>query len=98
MDFRNKLVFVPGKPLQHSLIFVGKAGAYPSGAPLYCRLLVLTTNIRLGWKGFTRNKHSSLLQKSQITAVKSFIGLTPWSQDGGLYYKTLQIRKVCIRL
>ncbi len=29
-DFRNKLVFVPGKPFQPSLMFVGKARAYPS--------------------------------------------------------------------
>ncbi len=26
-------MFVPGKPLQPSLMFVGKAGAYPSEAP-----------------------------------------------------------------
>jgi hypothetical protein len=30
MVFRNKLVLVPGKPLQPSLMFAGKAGAYPS--------------------------------------------------------------------
>jgi hypothetical protein len=28
-------VFVPDKPLQPSLMFVGKAGAYPIAAPLY---------------------------------------------------------------
>jgi hypothetical protein len=27
-------VFVPGKPFQSSLMFAGKAGAYPSGAPV----------------------------------------------------------------
>ncbi len=31
-DFHNK-VFVPGKPFQKSLMFVSKAGAYPSEAP-----------------------------------------------------------------
>jgi hypothetical protein len=31
-------VFVPGKPFQPSLMFAGKAGAYPSEAPfsLFC--------------------------------------------------------------
>jgi hypothetical protein len=28
----NKLVLLPGKPIQPSLIFASKAGAYPSGA------------------------------------------------------------------
>ncbi len=31
------LVFVPGKPLQPSLMFVGKAGVYPSEAKLGVR-------------------------------------------------------------
>ncbi len=39
MDFRNKLVFVSGKPFQPNLMFAGKA---EPTAP---------TNIRLGWKG-----------------------------------------------
>jgi hypothetical protein len=29
MGFRNKLVFVPGKPFQLSLVFVGKARSLP---------------------------------------------------------------------
>ncbi len=29
MDFRNKLVFVPGKPFQPSLVFVGEAKSLP---------------------------------------------------------------------
>jgi hypothetical protein len=29
-------VFVPGKLFRHSLMFAGKAGAYPSGAPDIC--------------------------------------------------------------
>jgi hypothetical protein len=28
-NFRHKLVFVTGRPFQPSLMFVGKAGAYP---------------------------------------------------------------------
>ncbi len=42
-------VFVPGRPFQPSLMFVVKAGAYLSEAPLRCsilsRLLALPTNI-----------------------------------------------------
>ncbi len=33
MNVRNKLVSVTGKPFLPSLLFVKKAGAYPSGAP-----------------------------------------------------------------
>ncbi len=48
-------MFVPGKPFQPSLMFAGKARAYPSeaasGAPLYGRPLALPTNIRLGGRG-----------------------------------------------
>jgi hypothetical protein len=29
MNFRNKLVFAPGKPFHPSQMFAGKAGAYP---------------------------------------------------------------------
>jgi hypothetical protein len=47
-------VFIPVKPFQPSLMFAGKAGAYPSealyDAPLQGRPLVLLINIRLGWK------------------------------------------------
>jgi hypothetical protein len=47
--------FVPGKPFQSSLMFVGKAKPTRvkqlSVAPLYGRLLALITNIRLDCKG-----------------------------------------------
>jgi hypothetical protein len=33
INFRYKIVFVPGKPFQHNLMFVGKAGAYPIEEP-----------------------------------------------------------------
>ncbi len=33
MDFHTELVFVPGKPFKPSLMFAGKARAYPSEAP-----------------------------------------------------------------
>ncbi len=36
-NFRNKLVFVPGKPFQPSLMFMGEASGLPkSGAPERC--------------------------------------------------------------
>ena len=53
-------MLVPGKLFQPSLVFVGKAGAYPSEAPLYFRLLALLANFRLGWKN--RDERSSLLR------------------------------------
>jgi hypothetical protein len=43
--------FTSGKPFQPSLLFNGKAEAYPIEAPLWVRLLALPTNKRLGWKG-----------------------------------------------
>ncbi len=38
-------------------LFEKKGGAYPRAAP---RLSTLPTNIKLGWKRLTRDKHSSL--------------------------------------
>ncbi len=35
MDFRDKVVFAPGKPCQPSLMFTGKDRAYPSETPYY---------------------------------------------------------------
>jgi hypothetical protein len=65
-EFRNKLeCFVPGKPFKPSLVFVLKAGAYPSGAtkrssPLGWALgLTHTHYSRLEW--LIRDKHSSVL-------------------------------------
>ncbi len=48
-----------------------------SSALLYDRLLALPTNIRLGWKGLTGTKTLAHYEKSQRTAVKSFITLAP---------------------
>jgi hypothetical protein len=44
-------VFVTGKIFQPSLMFAGKAGAYPSEGQLQGRLLTLPKNVRLDWKG-----------------------------------------------
>ncbi len=45
---RNKLVFVPGRPFQLSLMFASKGGAYLS---MVSKLLDVCTNIRLGLPG-----------------------------------------------
>jgi hypothetical protein len=58
-------MFVRGRPLQPSLMLEGRVRPDPSrlkhtfGALLLDRLLALTANIRLGWKG----------QSSAITLV-----------------------------
>jgi hypothetical protein len=54
--FAISWIVFPGKPLQPSLIFEGKAGVYPrvehlKGVALKGRLLSFTTNIRLGLMG-----------------------------------------------
>jgi hypothetical protein len=49
-------MFAPCKPLQDSIVFAGKAGAYPSETPFRCSAPgyppALSTNNILGWKGF----------------------------------------------
>ncbi len=47
-------MFVPGKSLKPSLMFVGNAGAEVSKKtvpPIYGRYLAVPPNIRLSWKG-----------------------------------------------
>ncbi len=67
-------MFVPGKSFQPSLMFAGKAGAYPSeGASLLGRLLASPTNLRLGWKGLPRTNTLAYYESLKITTVKSFI-------------------------
>jgi hypothetical protein len=39
------------------------------------RLLALPTNIRLGWRGLPRTKHSSLLQKFVNYECKKFYNI-----------------------
>jgi hypothetical protein len=61
-------VFVPGKPSQLSLLFVGEAGAYPCEAPFRCLTLGyppgLTHKHQTRLERLAREKHFSLLQKS----------------------------------
>ncbi len=78
----NKLVFVPGKPFQPSLMFGGKSGTYLSEASWRCSTLMcvehsLPTNIILGWKGFP-GTNTTRYKNLKIMAVKRFIGLAPW--------------------
>jgi hypothetical protein len=58
-------------------MFAGKAGAYPSEAPLrystLCMLLASSTNIRLDWKGLPGTITLAYCENPQITDVKSFI-------------------------
>ncbi len=74
-------MFVPGKLFQPSLMFVDKAGAYPSevkhiyGALLEGRLLTLLANTRL--EKLARDKLSSLLPKFVNCRQKSFITWVP---------------------
>jgi hypothetical protein len=50
-DLRFK-IFLFNKPVRPSIMFVGKAGGYLSGAPFMCFVPVaLNINTRLGWRG-----------------------------------------------
>ncbi len=48
-----------------------------SGAPLYGRLLVVPTNIRLGWKSLPETNILTYYENFLITDKKSFIKLAP---------------------
>ncbi len=74
-------MFVPGNPLQPSLMFADKARAYPSEPSFR-----YSTNIVRSWpyaqtfnrlEKLARNKHSSLAQKSVNHGQKSFTTLRP---------------------
>jgi len=74
-------VFVPGTLSQFSLMFAGKAGAYPNDTPLDSPLegsfLTLPTNIRLGWKILPGTNTLAYLKKLLIMGVKCFISSSP---------------------
>ncbi len=77
-------------------MFVGKASAYLSGTPfryptLGGRLLVLPTNIRIGWKGLPRTNTLAYYEHSLIACVKSFITMGPG--DNGIKILTAAIYK-----
>ncbi len=78
-----KQVFVVGKLFEPSLMFAGKARAYPSEEPSYQdKLLALPTNIRLGCK--------SLPKKNALTY--KFCNMDPRCK----YYKTFYRRNLQI--
>ncbi len=57
-------MFVPGKPFQPSLIFVGNARTQEwSTDSYYSRVCCGLTNIRLGWKGLPGTNPLAYLQK-----------------------------------
>jgi hypothetical protein len=72
-------VFVPGKPFQPCLMFVGKVMSLPkSGVPERCFTQVgsaLPANIRLVLKGLL-GTNTKLLRKSVNYSRKKFKGLT----------------------
>ncbi len=66
-------MFVPSKPFQPSLMFVGKA----RGLPEWSTFLALIQNIRLGWKDLPGTNTLAYYKNPLITAVKSFIVQAP---------------------
>ena len=66
-------MFVPDKPFQPRLLFVGKAGAYPIEEPFRC-----STNIRLDLKGLPGTNTLAYYENSWLTGKKSFITWAPW--------------------
>ncbi len=80
-------MFVPGKPFQPSLMFVGKARSLPkSDAFERCFTLVGSGLNRKHWtrvKRFVRDKRSSLLQKGS----NKFYNIGPETIEIGLLNK-----------
>jgi hypothetical protein len=72
INFVSKIarVFVTVRHFCPSLIFVGKAGAYPSSKGW---LLTLTANIKLGWNWLTWTNTLIYYHLELITNVKRFI-------------------------
>ena len=87
MNDGNKLVFVflPGKQLQPSLMFVSKAKAYPSKTPFRFSLLGQASGLtHKRWPMLERpamDKHSSLLRTFVIYGRKKFYNIDPRMQN-----------------
>ncbi len=65
---------------QDSIVFEGKAGAYPSKThsdPLKGRLLALSTKNRQGWKGLPGANIAAYYENSLLMAVNNFITFAP---------------------
>jgi hypothetical protein len=74
-------VFVPDKPFQPSLMFVGKAGEYPSEASFRCSTLGWAPDLahkhQTRLERLARDKHCSLLQKTVNYGCKKFYRIGP---------------------
>jgi hypothetical protein len=74
-------VFVPGKPFQPRLMFVSKAGTYPSEAPFRCSTLLVPglthTTIGPGWKGLPGTNTLAYYGNPYITAAISLMIQAP---------------------
>jgi hypothetical protein len=85
-------VFVQNRLVQPGLMLVGKTRSLSnSGTPdpsmqhlkgvLLGQTQLTPTNIRLGWKGLPKTKHSSLLRKSVNYGRKNYYNIGPWWQN-----------------
>jgi hypothetical protein len=78
VNVRNKLVFVPDRPSQRSLMFVSKDGAYPNEAP-GCSTLGqapgLTHKQSTSLERPTRDKHSSFSRTFENYGRKKFYNI-----------------------
>ncbi len=74
-------MLVTSRPFQKIPMYTGKDRSFPLGEQLkcasLCQLPTKHTNVRLGWKEFTWNKHSSLFCPWVINHEKSFRELFP---------------------
>ncbi len=80
------MMFVPGKPFQPSLIFVGMARAYPIVGYLQCITWLgssLTRRHKIRLERLARDKHFSFLRKFLNYRQKSFVTLALYRK---LYY------------
>ncbi len=86
---------VSGKPFQLSLMFVGKAGEYPSEAPFYRKGSGLTRKHQTWLERLARDKHSSLLRKSVNYDRKWFYSTSPQCHLYVTLWKTLAQTTLC---
>jgi hypothetical protein len=82
-------VFVPGKPLQPSLMFVGKVRSLPYSGAIEMffylgRLLAFLINIGQEWKGLP-GTNTSLLRIFVKYGRKKFYNIGPWLKDSAFF-------------
>ncbi len=74
-------MFAPGKSFQDSIVFAGKAGAYPSEAPFKCSILEWAPGLAhkqsTSMERLAKNKHSSLLRIFVNYGQKKFYNIGP---------------------